>query len=122
MSCGVLLASGTHSIPGALLAPIGSWRPPGPRRLATIVHDRAAVHRLLNSDSPPDILRSRLVYDSAGDRRASDAEGACAVDKTTPTQKTDSAMGLDRDEDADAVLAVDFEHVFVKIARIVALL
>ena len=81
-----------HLISDALLAPIGSWRPPGPRRLATIVHERAVVRRLLNSDSPPDILRGRLVYDSAGDRRASDAEGDCAVD-IDPDAENGSAMG-----------------------------
>ena len=73
--------------------PIGSWRPPGPRRLATIVHDRAVVRRLLNSDSLPDILRGELAYDSAGDRGASDAENDCAVDKDDPDAETDSAMG-----------------------------
>ena len=71
------------------------------------------IRQLLNSDSPPDILRGRLVYDSAGDRGASDAEGDCAVDKDYPDAENDFAYGLeclDTDEDADAVLAVDFEH------------
>ena len=69
------------------------WRPPGPRRLATIVHDRTVVRLLFNSDGPPDILRSRMVYDSAGDRGASDAEGDCVVDKDDPDADNDSAMG-----------------------------
>ena len=56
------------------------------------MHDRAVVCRLLNSDSPPDILRGRLVYDSAGDRGASDAEGDCAVDKDDPDAENGSAM------------------------------
>ena len=93
------MAFGTHSTAGALLAPIGSWRPPGTRRLATIVHDRASVRRLLNSESLPDILcpciiLRRLVYDSTGDRGASDAEGNCAVDKDDPDAANDSVMGV----------------------------
>ena len=73
------MASGTHSIPGALLLVPGTLLVQGARRLATIVHDRAVVR-----DSPPDVLRGRLVYDSTGDRGASDAEGDCAVDKDDP--------------------------------------
>ena len=51
------------------------------------------VRRLLNSDSLPDILRGRLMYDSAGDRGASDAENDCAVDKDDPDAENVSAMG-----------------------------
>ena len=58
-----------------------------------IVHDRAAVRRLLNSDSSYDILRDRLVYDSTGDVGGSDAEGDCAVDTDDPYAENDSAMG-----------------------------
>ena len=70
------------------------------------------VCQLLDSDSPPDILRGRLVYDSAGDRRASDAENNCAVDIDNPdAENVCYGLGyLDTDEDADAVLAVDIEH------------
>ena len=106
------MASDTHLIHGALLAPIGSWRTPGPRQLATIVHDRTVVRRLLNSDSLPDILCGRLVYNSAGDRRVSDAEGVCAVDKDDPDAKNDcyGSGCADMNDDVDAVLAVDFEY------------
>ena len=53
------------------------------------------------------------MYDSARDRGASNAEGDCARwIKTTPTQKTTLlwVRVFDTNEDADAVLAVDFEH------------
>ena len=87
------MASDTHSIPGALLASIGSWRPPGPGRLATIVHDRAVVRRLPNSDSLSDIPRGRLVYDSAEDRGASNAENDYAVDKDDLDAENVPVMG-----------------------------
>ena len=107
-----MASSGKHSITGALLAHIGSWRLPGPGRLATIVHDRAVVRRLLNSDNLPDLLRSRLVYDSSGYKDSSDAENDCAVDKDDPeAENVCCGLGyLDMEEDAYAVLAVDFEH------------
>ena len=40
-----------------------------------------------------DKLRDRLVYDSAKNKGASDAEGDCAVDKDDPDAENDSAMG-----------------------------
>ena len=73
-------------VPGALLIH-------GGLRVATIVHDRAVVRRLLNSGSLPDILHGRLVYDSERDNGASDAEGDCAVDKDDLDAENDSAMG-----------------------------
>ena len=57
-----------------------------------IVHDHAVVRRLINSDSPPGTLRDRLVYDSAEDMGASDAEGNCAADIDDPDAGNDSAM------------------------------
>ena len=45
-----------------------------------------------NWDTFSDILRGGLVYDSAGDREVSDAEGDCAVDKDDPDAENDSAM------------------------------
>ena len=52
------------------------------------------------------------MYDSAGDRGASDAEGDCAVDKDDPGAENDcyGLRWLDTDKDADATLAVYFEH------------
>ena len=90
--------------------------PPGPRRLATIVHDRAVVRRLLNSDSLPDILRGRLVYDLQ-EIGESLAQKATVLWIRRPRRRKRLCYGLGCLLDTDgmrthryAVLAIAFEH------------